>query len=189
MATLEQETVPPTFSNIGSCVGCMGEAETYTRTELQLELPKLICANVRLSSPISRSSAFPGPSKTSPVETNADSILRERETASKTLSNANCIDEVSHKHSPPPPPGRRRIVCDFEKNLTFRPKLNIQSVKLASRNARCTVPVVNRLLKERKTAQTYKDHNLTFAPKLNALSVRLAQERASRMPEVSIYYQ
>ena len=185
MAALEQETVPPAFNNLESCVGCMGEAEMYTRTELQLELPKLICADVRLS-PISRSSAFPGPRKTSLVETEADSMLRERDTASKTLSNAlNCTDEASHTHSPPPPPCRRRIVCDFEKNLTFRPKLNIQSVKLASRNAQSTVPVVHRLLKERKTAQTYKDHNLTFAPKLNALSVRLAQERASRMPEVS----
>ena len=159
------------------------------RSEIQLELPKLICADVHLSSPIRRSSASPGPRKTSPVETNADSMVRERGTASRTQSNApNGTDEASHTHPPPPLPCRRRIVCDFEKNLTFTPKLNVQSVKLASRNAQSTVPVVCRLLKERKTTQAYKDHNLTFAPKLNALSVRLAQERASRMPEVSTHH-
>ena len=187
MATLEQETVSLAFSNLGSCVGCIGEVDTYTKSEIQLELPKLICADVHLSSPIRRSSASPGPRKTSPVEKNAGSMVRD--TSSRTQSNApSCTDEASHTHPPPPPPCRRRIVCDFEKNLTFTPKLNMQSVKLASRNAQSTIPVVHRLLKERKTTQTYKDHNLTFAPKLNALSVRLAQERASRMPEVSTHH-
>ena len=83
------------------------------------------------------------------------------------------------------PSSRRRILTEVEKNLTFRPKLNEYSLKIAARNSRNSVPVVHRLLEARKSVPTYQDPRLTFAPKLNALSVKLAQERNARMPEVN----
>ena len=80
---------------------------------------------------------------------------------------------------------RRRILCDFEKELTFRPKLNDNSLKLASKSTRNSLPVVHRLssMAEGKKKSVYQE-DLTFVPKLNALSLKLAQERSNRMPEV-----
>ena len=197
MAAVVQEEAAPAGSNIGPCLGRAEEESSYLKNELQLELPKLICQGVRLSTPsdaIRSSPALPGPERTFPVESNANSIPRGRGGSPKILSSnadaPNSTDEDRKPvslHPPPPPPAcRRRLLCDFEKDLTFQPKLNMLSVKLASRNARSNVPVVHRLLEVRKTAQNhYHKHHLTFAPKLNALSIRLAQERASRMPEVN----
>ncbi len=85
----------------------------------------------------------------------------------------------------PESPLHKRIVCDFEKDLTFRPRLNEYSLKLASKSTRNSVPVVHRLLEARKNVPDPSDHRLTFAPKLNPVSLKMAQERAAKMPEVS----
>lgn len=86
-----------------------------------------------------------------------------------------------------PPTCRRRVLTDYEKNLTFKPKLNNHSLRIASRNSRNTLPLINRLSEVRKNQQPHYDQeHLTFAPKLNPLSLKLAHERASKMPEVSV---
>ena len=88
-----------------------------------------------------------------------------------------------------PPTCRRRILTDYEKNLTFKPKLNDYSLKIASRNARLSLPLVHRLSEVRRNESLprYDQEHLTFAPKLNPLSLKLAHERAARMPEVCEY--
>lgn len=88
-----------------------------------------------------------------------------------------------------PPTYRRRILTDYEKNLTFKPKLNDYSLKIASRNARLSLPLVNRLseIRRNESLPSYDQEHLTFAPKLNPLSLKLAHERAARMPEVCEY--
>ena len=85
-----------------------------------------------------------------------------------------------------PPTTRRRILTDYERDLTFKPKLNTYSLKIASRNSRLSLPVINRLSETRKndSLPRYDQEHLTFAPKLNPLSLKLAHERASRMSEV-----
>lgn len=85
-----------------------------------------------------------------------------------------------------PPNCRRRLLTDYEKNLTFKPKLNDYSLKIASRKARLSLPVVHRLseVHRNESLPRYDREHLTFAPKLNPLSLKLAHERASRMPEV-----
>ena len=85
------------------------------------------------------------------------------------------------------PTHRRRILTDYEKDLTFKPKLNNYSLKMASRNARLSLPLVHRLSEVRRNESLprYDQEHLTFAPKLNPLSLKLANERALKMPEVS----
>ena len=86
------------------------------------------------------------------------------------------------------PTCRRRVLTDYERNLTFKPKLNNYSLKIASRNARYSLPLVNRLSEIRKNQLPHYDQeHLTFVPKLNPISLKLAHERASKMPEVGPY--
>ena len=82
---------------------------------------------------------------------------------------------------------RRNLLKDFEKDLTFRPKLNEFSLRIVARNPRTSVPVVHRLFEVRDLAgreegQHQEGHS--FAPKLHPLSLKLVQERASKMSEV-----
>lgn len=79
----------------------------------------------------------------------------------------------------------RRQVADYEREWTFRPKLNHASVRLASQAPRSHLPVSHRLYENRRLNVTRLHENFTFCPKLNAASLRLAQERAQRLPEVS----
>ena len=81
-------------------------------------------------------------------------------------------------------PVHKRMICDFEKDLTFRPRLNDYSLKLVSQSTRKTVPLMNRLLEAKKSVADPYDERLTFAPKLNPTSLKMAQERAAKMPEV-----
>ena len=84
-----------------------------------------------------------------------------------------------------PPTCRRRVLTDYETNLTFKPKLNTHSLRIASRKSRNSLPLINRLSEVRKNQLPHYDQeHLTFAPKLNPLSMKLAHERASKMPEV-----
>ena len=78
-----------------------------------------------------------------------------------------------------------RRVADYEKEWTFRPKLNHVSLRLAAQAARSSLPVSHRLYEKRTQSITSLQENFTFCPKLNAASLRLAQERAQRLPEVS----
>ena len=78
-----------------------------------------------------------------------------------------------------------RRVADYEKEWTFRPKLNHVSLRLAAQAARSSLPVSHRLYEKRTQSITGLQENFTFCPKLNAASLRLAQERAQRLPEVS----
>ncbi len=84
---------------------------------------------------------------------------------------------------------RRNLLQEFEKDLTFRPKLNNYSLRIVARNPRTSIPVVHRLLEARgavsKDGRGYQK-SCSFAPKMNALSVKLAQERVSRKPEVGL---
>ena len=81
---------------------------------------------------------------------------------------------------------RRRAIADFEKEWTFRPRLNLTSLQLASRCGRSSVPVSHRLYQRKTLSVPQLQEEFTFAPKLNAASLRLAQERADRLPEVSL---
>lgn len=101
---------------------------------------------------------------------------------SKSLNGAN--GTINGNTQQAEPHCRRKIMCDFEKELTFKPKINDYSMKIASRNARNSVPVVHRLLEARKSLTDRYNDRLTFVPKLNATSLKLAQERATRMTEV-----
>lgn len=84
-----------------------------------------------------------------------------------------------------PPTCRRRVLTDYEKNLTFRPKLNSHSLRIASKHSHNSLPLLSRLSKNRKNPLPHYDReHLTFAPKLNPLSLKLAHERASKMSEV-----
>ena len=78
-----------------------------------------------------------------------------------------------------------RRVADYEKEWTFRPKLNHVSLRLAAQAARSSLPVAHRLYERRTQSITSLHESFTFCPKLNAASLRLAEERAQRLPEVS----
>lgn len=79
-----------------------------------------------------------------------------------------------------------RRVADYEREWTFRPKLNHASIRLASQAPRSHLPVSHRLYENRRLNVTRLHENFTFCPKLNAASLRLAQARAERLPEVSM---
>ena len=81
---------------------------------------------------------------------------------------------------------RRRAIADFEKEWTFRPRLNLTSLRLASRGERSGVPVSHRLYQRKTVSVPQLKEEFTFAPKLNPASLRLAQDRADRLPEVNI---
>lgn len=76
----------------------------------------------------------------------------------------------------------RKLIHEFEKELTFHPKLNPSSLKMAN-HKRHHQPLLTRLTEGKRKPQAY-DQNLTFSPKLNATSVKLAQERAGKMDEI-----
>lgn len=80
---------------------------------------------------------------------------------------------------------RRNLLKEFEANLTFKPAMNNNSLKIAARTMRKTVPLEQRLL-ERKTnnRRNLMDRDYTFSPHLNPYSIRLARHRASRQQEV-----
>lgn len=202
MAVVEQQIAPAT-SNYGSCV--------VMPTTEEVELPKLVCAGLGVHHGMqSGGVACGGPSlvsckressvvsasevrlKTYP---SSDSKLHTKPTStghhvhtgpisSATVTTNTTTTTISGEtESTQAPSCRRRLLAEFERELTFKPKLNDYSLKIAAKNARSSVPVVHRLL-ERRTVHPHFQENLTFAPKLNALSLKLAQERASRMPEV-----
>ena len=80
----------------------------------------------------------------------------------------------------------RKLIHQFEKEHTFRPKLNPSSLKIVGQ--RQHQPLLSRLSEVKRTqgnnAHPHFDKNLTFAPKLNSLSIKLAQERAGKLHEV-----
>lgn len=172
-----------------------------------MELPKLVCSESlntdsthsvggcvyvdghSLRLPHSDSKLYAVKSPTSDM---THSTCTTSGTVSHTQLSQSCSSENSKKSSSQnslvvnaAPSCRRNLVADFEKHLTFRPKLNDYSLKIVSKTARNSVPVVHRLLEGRKALQISPyEQNLTFQPKLNTLSVKLAQERTTRIPEV-----
>ena len=79
----------------------------------------------------------------------------------------------------------RRRVADYEKEWTFRPKLSLASLRLASQVTGSNLPVMHRLYDNKKPSSVSRlRENFTFCPKLNAVSLRLAQERTAKLPEV-----
>ena len=114
-------------------------------------------------------------------------LLTKRDLHQRSLS-FNCgRGETLLSREQAPPTCRRRVLTDYERNLTFKPKLNHHSLRIASRNSRNTLPLINRLSEVRKNQLPHYDQeHLTFAPKLNPLSLKLAHERASKMPEVRV---
>ena len=112
-------------------------------------------------------------------------LLTKRDLHQRSLS-FNCgRSDLLLSREQAPPTCRRRVLTDSEKNLTFKPKLNNHSLRIASRNSRNSLPLISRLSEVRKNQlPRYDQEHLTFAPKLNPLSLKLAHERASKMPEV-----
>lgn len=79
---------------------------------------------------------------------------------------------------------RRRLVADYEKELTFRPQLSLTSKRMVAQTGHSRLPLMHRLYQERKPISARLQENFTFCPKLNQMSLRLAQERAAKLPEV-----
>ena len=84
-----------------------------------------------------------------------------------------------------PPPRTLRKMADYEREWTFRPQLNLTSLRLVSRGSRNNLPVTHRLYEKRAKSLPRLQEEFTFSPKLNTASLRLAQERADHLPEVS----
>ena len=114
-------------------------------------------------------------------------LLTKRDLHQRSLS-FNCGQgETLLSREQAPTTCRRRVLTNYEKNLTFKPKLNNHSLRIVSRNSRNSLPLINRLSEVRKNQLPHYDkEHLTFAPKLNPLSLKLAHERASKMPEVRL---
>ena len=113
-------------------------------------------------------------------------LLTKQNSHQRSLSfNCGRGSEMLLSREQAPPTCRRRVLTDYETNLTFKPKLNTHSLRIASRKSRNSLPLINRLSEVRKNQlPRYDQEHLTFAPKLNPLSMKLAHERASKMPEV-----
>lgn len=113
-------------------------------------------------------------------------LLTKQNSHQRSLSfNCGRSSEILLSREQAPPTCRRRVLTDYEANLTFKPKLNTHSLRIASRKSRNSLPLINRLSEVRKNQlPRYDQEHLTFAPKLNPLSMKLAHERASKMPEV-----
>ena len=84
-----------------------------------------------------------------------------------------------------PPPRTLRKMADYEREWTFRPQLNLTSLRLVSRGSRNNLPVTHRLYEKKAKSLPRLQEEFTFSPKLNTASLRLAQERADHLPEVS----
>ena len=91
---------------------------------------------------------------------------------SQTICNKTCMK----------PSCCRKLIHEFEKELTFHPKLNPSSLKIAN-HKRCHQPLLTRLTKGKGKPSLY-DEKFTFSPKLNAMSIKLAQERAEKIDQV-----
>ena len=114
-------------------------------------------------------------------------LLTKRDLHQRSLSFDYGRGEKPLSREQAPPTCRRRVLTDYERNLTFKPKLNNHSLRIASRNSRNSLPLISRLSEVRKNQlPRYDQEHLTFAPKLNPLSLKLANERASKMPEVRL---
>lgn len=77
---------------------------------------------------------------------------------------------------------RRNLSKDFEKDLTFKPTINQNSVKIAARIMRQNVPLEVRLFERKK--KEVPGISYSFCPKINAHSIKLIQDKASRMHQV-----
>ena len=170
MAAVQQE-IPPVASNFGSCTGIVDKG---------VELPKLVGVHCTDNGNLVKS-------ESSPVCTNGSCRRRNGPYSdSLRISPSGCDNHGSDEGDGHRPSCHRNLAAEFEKDLTFRPKLNEISLRMVSRNPRANIPVVHRLLEGRKSLKERFEENLTFAPKLNALSLKLAQERTARMPEVRL---
>lgn len=108
-------------------------------------------------------------------------------------TSTHCTTSVPHTNRQPQAPTtattcRRSLLHEFDKELTFRPKLNGYSLRIVARSPLASVPVAHRLLEAKgaagsKEGRGHQD-DCSFAPKLNAHSIKLAQERTTKMPEV-----
>lgn len=119
-----------------------------------------------------------------------ENVLREKmnQPKKKKEDNYNKYKEVQ-RILVPERGTHKRWVADYEKEWTFQPKLNHASLRILSQTGHSSVPVTHRLY-EKRLVQSHSQHRLrddfTFSPKLNAVSLRMAQERAERLPEVSL---
>ena len=96
-------------------------------------------------------------------------------------------DKAASPRQTAPKTCRRRLVADYEKELTFRPQLSLTSRRMAAQTGHGRLPLMHRLHRERRSISAQLQDNFTFCPKLNQMSLRLAQERAAKLPEV-VYY-
>jgi tubulin monoglycylase TTLL3/8 len=76
----------------------------------------------------------------------------------------------------------RKLIHQFENELTFHPKLNPVSLRMMHQRINHQ-PLITRLSEVKRKVHPY-DKNLTFSPKLNATSIKLAQQRAGKIHEV-----
>ncbi len=85
----------------------------------------------------------------------------------------------------PPVTCRRNLLKEFEDNLTFKPTMNRNSVKIAARVLSKSKPLEQRLLEtKRHSRRSVMERDYTFSPHLNPYSIKLARDRASRKTEV-----
>ena len=128
--------------------------------------------------------------KSSPKEgSGSNSSGESRESQSepkKTHSNASKAGAVRASGLPEQCTCRRNLLKEFEGNLTFRPAMNRNSMKIAAKNTRKNVPLEQRLLETKKREKrALMERAYTFSPHLNPYSIKLARDRASRQQEVS----
>lgn len=80
---------------------------------------------------------------------------------------------------------RRNLSREYSKDLTFKPAMNQNSMKIVKRSMRQFVPLEKRLLeRKKKDEDATSNRNNTFSPKINANSNKLIQDRANRLYQV-----
>ena len=164
----------------------MSVADRVLEGELELEGRDGVCDRLRTLSFAHRLHGSFGPPQQA-MERPISPALEEEEEEDPLVCKAASIRRRASRQ----PACKRRLLADYEKELTFHPRLNSTSVKIVSRNSKSSVPVVTRLFESHDCSaealqqlQAMRDAELTFQPRLNALSVKLAQERAPRYQEL-----
>ena len=148
-----------------------------------LELPRLMTPAAGFSTPCQTPPRSASVISAMSPEVSPLTRLRSATPDPPQLDAVTCSNNTEQYSDRTKPACCRRLAQRFTEELTFRPKLNQTSVKLAARQSRSTRPVVTRLSESRKSKEPrLPDH--TFSPKLNALSLKLAHERAGRQEEV-----
>lgn len=121
------------------------------------------------------------------LASNSEVLTQSSSDKDHLVADENCDcskDQLTPKH----PSCRRNLSKEMEKELTFKPALNQNSLKIASRSTRQSAPLLCRLTERRKkySGEKSDQSKYSYFPKINPNSIKLAQERASKIHEVSL---